>query len=457
MHHYQPDLPALCALLTALARAAPQQGPHGPPDTPDTATPRAQDMATADATPTPEWAICGAPGPAKLAWWHEAVGYEVFVRSLFDSDGDGLGDLAVLTAKLDFLNDGNSNMNGNLGVTLRWLMPIFDSPSCHGYDVRDFRKIAKNNGKWDHVAALTQAAHARGMRVIVDLPVNHSSDQHPWFQDAAAPTASAKRDWYVWSDTARSWKKPWGPGATWFKKGGAWYYGVFSQGMPDLNGTTAPVRAEMADTGAFWLGVGLDGFRLDAARYLIETGPDEGQADTPQTHAALAELRASLRKIMPEILLVGEIWTKYSVVTTYEGSPEEPELPMAFDFDVAKAMVDGIGDAKASTLRMSLCQRLGLCGRDFAAGTFLTNHDQIRLASALQAAGERVTGGAQPPRTVARACVTQGRSMPAHAHFGQTPQSDTQVRQLSHPSHNALPQLGQVPQSAGQLPHCSPV
>src|SRR5262249_40005200 len=154
--------------------------------------------------------------------------------------------------------------------------------------------------------ALIARAHERGMHVILDLVANHSSSEHPWFKDAAAGADHPFRNYYVWSDHDLGWGAPWGGGSTWYPLGGAWYYGAFWSGMPDLNYRNPAVRAEMEDVAKFWLERGADGFRLDAARYLVESGFDAGpicQADTSETHSYWNEFRSAVERAKPNALL----------------------------------------------------------------------------------------------------------------------------------------------------------
>ncbi|MFH1177468.1 MAG: alpha-amylase family glycosyl hydrolase, partial [Acidobacteriota bacterium] len=226
-------------------------------------------------------------GPAAVAQWDHAwlegaVFYEIFVRSFADSNGDGNGDIEGLIAKLDYLNDGRPETTADLGIEGIWLMPVFDSPSYHGYDTTDYEQINPDYGANEAFSRLCQEAHKRGIRVIVDFVVNHSGSGHPWFIESASSPVSPRRDWYVWSPSYLGWTQPWGGNyPTWHAKNGAYFYGVFWSGMPDLSFTNPAVRAEMKRLAALWLDRGVDGFRLDASRYLIETGPGPGQADTP--------------------------------------------------------------------------------------------------------------------------------------------------------------------------------
>jgi glycosidase len=220
------------------------------------------------------------------------VFYEVFVRSFADGNGDGKGDLPGLIARLDYLNDGDPATSTDLGVDALWLMPVFASPSYHGYDVTDYEKVNPIYGTNADLERLLAEAHRRGMRVIVDLVLNHTSDQHPWFRDSASSPTAPKRDWYVWRADDPKWVQPWNEKqSVWHQHAGAWYYAIFWGGMPDLNYRTQAVREEAKRIARYWLSRGVDGFRLDAIRHLIETGPGDGQAGNPDTHAFLRNSR----------------------------------------------------------------------------------------------------------------------------------------------------------------------
>ena len=179
----------------------------------------------------------GAGSEEKLRdeWWREAVIYEIFVRSFQDSDGDGIGDFNGITRRLDYLRA--------LGVTALWLMPIHPSPSYHGYDVKDYYAVNPDYGTMDDFKNLLAEARRRGIRVILDLVVNHSSSQHPFFQAALDPS-SPYRDYYVWSETEA--------GHGWHKTEHGYYYGLFWREMPDLNVTNPDVTAEIKQVVRFW-------------------------------------------------------------------------------------------------------------------------------------------------------------------------------------------------------------
>ena len=310
------------------------------------------------------------------SWDHEwargAVFYEIFVRSFADSDGDGIGDFDGLTARLDYLE--------RLGVDGIWLMPVFESPSYHGYDTVDYETIERDYGTNADFHEFLAAAHERGIRVILDFVMNHTSNEHPWFIESASSTASPKRDWYVWRETDPGWKQPWGGNdPSWHLRNGAYYYGAFWSGMPDLNFRNEETKAEMMRLARHWLAQGVDGYRLDATRYLVENGPGEaGQADTAGTHEVLRELSREVRRVKPEAILIAENTVGTEALARYFSS-----VPMNFNFPLASAIVQGVNRGDATGIR----QTLNDVRRHYPAGVidtpFLTNHDQTRIATVL--------------------------------------------------------------------------
>ncbi len=334
------------------------------------------------------------PAPARPAastwthdWAHGAVFYEVFVRSFQDSDGDGKGDVEGLISRLDYLNDGRPETTTDLGVDALWLMPVFESPSYHGYDTTDYGKIDPDYGTNAGFLRLLDEAHRRGIRVIVDLVVNHSGSGHPWFTAAASSPASPTRDFYVWSPTDPGWKQPWGGNSgTWHRSGDAFYYGVFWSGMPDLNWRSPALREEMKRVASLWLERGVDGYRLDATRYLVETGPGPLQADTPETHAALKEFAAHVRRVKPGALLVGENWADTKVIATYYGSSSAAgldELPASFNFPLSDRILRAVIESDATLIASKLDEVQKAYPKGALDAPFLTNHDQVRLATQL--------------------------------------------------------------------------
>ena len=337
--------------------------------------------AGAPLTPPPVPAAAASPAPPqwKTDWARGAVFYEVFVRSFADADGDGIGDLEGLTARLDYLNDGDPATDGDLGVDALWLMPVFDSPSYHGYDTVDYERIEPDYGTGEDFDRFLAEAHRRGIRVIVDLVMNHTSSQHPWFIDSASSPASSHRDWYVWRADDPGWTQPWGgSNHTWHEKNGAFYYGLFWGGMPDLNFSTPAVRKEIERLAALWLSRGVDGFRLDATRHLFANGPGELQNDQPETHVFLKELSAYVRQAKPRSVLVGENWTTTDKIAGYLD-----DLPMSFNFPLSEAIVGAVHDGEAA----GIAGKLEEMARLYPAGSidtpFLTNHDMTRVATLL--------------------------------------------------------------------------
>lgn len=331
-----------------------------------------------------------ASGPVQWNhdWTNGAVYYQIFVRSFQDSNGDGIGDINGLISRLDYLNDGNPETTSDLGVDAIWLMPMFQSPSYHGYDVVDYETIEEDYGTNEDFARLLDEAEARGIRVIVDFVMNHSSSQHPWFVDSATSPAAAKRDWYVWSQVNKGWTQPWGgSNATWHEKNGSWYYGVFWGGMPDLNFTTKAVREEMKRVGEKWIRAGVDGFRLDATRYLIETSGGPGQADTAETHAMLREFSEHIRKVDPSAVLVAENWTDTPIIATYFGSTGTiaggDEMPMNFNFPLSDQILAALTAGNAVPIAAKLDEMRRLYPAGVIDAPFLRNHDQTRTATVL--------------------------------------------------------------------------
>ena len=321
--------------------------------------------------------VTGLPeGTDGYAWWNDTVFYQIFVRSFYDSNGDGIGDFNGIIEKLDYLNDGDPRTTTDLGITGLWLMPINPSTSYHGYDVTDYYAVHPDFGTLDDFKHLLEECHARGIRVIIDMVFNHTSVEHPWFQEARDNPASERRNWYIWSDEDPNYRGPWNQ-EVWYPTVSGYFYAVFWSGMPDLNYTNPAVTAEMENVSRFWLDeVGVDGFRLDAARHLIENGQE--QENTEATHTWWKNFRTSYKAINPQALTVGEIWTtNYAVVDYVKGD----ELDLAFNFDLASAILNYVGSRDAENMAASLRRSFDL----FPPGTyatFITNHDQERTMSA---------------------------------------------------------------------------
>lgn len=306
-------------------------------------------------------------------WWKNAVCYEIFVRSFQDSDGDGIGDLNGITERLDYLNDGQPG-GSDLGVTCLWLMPIFPSPTYHGYDVTDYYDVNPDYGTLADLDFLIQEAAERNISILLDLPINHSSSQHPWFRNALDPE-SPYRDWYIWSDTNPGYAGPWGQNV-WHDspaEDGTFYYGLFTGDMPDLNLSNAAVTMEIESIAGFWLDRGIRGFRIDAAKHLIEEG--QIQENAPATHQWLAGFNAWLDQEYPGIFVIGEIFNAGAFMLDSYYEPEQ--LDAYFQFEIAAQIVIAVDSGSAGGLR-SIVQDAIAKNPAQEWGTFLTNHDQPR-------------------------------------------------------------------------------
>lgn len=318
-----------------------------------------------------------------LAWWNESTFYEIFVRSFYDSDGDGIGDFNGITEKLDYLNDGDPSTKSDLGVTGIWLMPIHDSPSYHGYDVNDYRSINPDYGTMDDFKNFLQEAHNRGIKVIIDLVLNHSSTEISWFQEAQSSVNSSKRNWYRWTDSKPSYSGPWGQ--TVWHGNSPYYYGLFWGGMPDLNYEEPELKSEMFDITKFWLEeIGIDGFRLDAVKYIYEDGSE--LEDLAATHDFWREWVAVTKASNPEALSVGEAWTSTEKVVPYVVNDG---LDFCFEFDLGSAMLSSVKTGKAIHVRNQISRVINSYPY-YQFGSFATNHDQNRIMDELGSDEEKV-------------------------------------------------------------------
>ncbi len=313
------------------------------------------------------------------SWMDSAVCYEIFVRSFADSDGDGVGDFRGLIDRLDHVNDGDPATTSDLGATCIWLMPIMESASYHGYDVTDYYAIESDYGTRDDYLAFVEAAHARGIRVILDLVLNHTSSQHPWFLDAVSDPQSPYRDWYIFEPEDPGYAGPWGAQA-WHPSPASseFYYGVFWEGMPDLDYRNPAVTEEARRISQFWLGeMGADGFRLDAIKHLIEDG--RAQENTPETIDWLRDYRTWLDAEAPDAETVGEIFggSTYLLTSYYPDG-----LHRFFHFEIGSQALTtanyGTSTSLFATLRGAMADL-----PDQRWAIFLSNHDQQRSMTTL--------------------------------------------------------------------------
>ena len=308
-------------------------------------------------------------------WYKNAIFYQVYVRAFKDSNGDGHGDLKGLAGKLDYLKD--------LGIDCIWLMPIYPSPlKDDGYDIADYCNIAGTFGTLDNFKGLLGAAHARGIRLIMDLVMNHTSDEHPWFQAARADRLSPYRDYYVWSDIDWKYKDAriifvdtepsnW----TWDPVAGQYYWHRFYASQPDLNYDNPKVQQEMLDAARFWLDLGVDGFRADAVPYLFEREHTSCE-NLPETHAYLKKLRAYMDENYPGRILLCEANQEPEYVRTYFGDGDE--FHMAFHFPIMPRLFMALKKGRAEDL-LDILQRTPTIPDNCQWCTFLRNHDELTL------------------------------------------------------------------------------
>lgn len=315
--------------------------------------------------------------PADADWYRKAVFYEVMVRSFRDSNGDGYGDLTGMSEKLDYLKW--------LGIDAIWLPPFFASPLRDGgYDVADYTAIHPLYGSMDDFDEFLAGAHSRGMRVVIDLVINHTSDQHRWFQESRSDPDGPFGDFYVWSDSSDKFENVriiftdtetsnW----AWDDVRGQYYWHRFFSHQPDLNFENPAVHEAVFDIARFWLDKGVDGFRLDAIPYLYVSEGNSGESEPP-THAFIQSLRAMMDAEFPGRMLVAEACQLPNAVMEYFGSDETPECNMAFNFPVMPYIFYSLKSGNASGLTATLAD-LPEVPRGAAWGVFLRNHDELTL------------------------------------------------------------------------------
>ncbi len=336
-------------------------------------------------------------------WWQRGIIYQIYPRSFQDSNGDGIGDLEGIRRRLDYLTW--------LGVDAIWISPIYPSPMADfGYDITDFRGIDPIFGTLADFDRLTVEAHARGLKLILDFVPNHTSNQHPWFQDSRSSRDNPKRDWYLWRDPAPDG----GPPNNWLSHfgGGGWeydsttgqyYYHAFLKEQPDLNWRNPEVRSAMLDTLRFWLDRGVDGFRVDVLWLLIkddrfrDNPPNPAwrphqpgidrllpryTADRPEVHELVGEMRAVL-DAYPERVLIGEIYLPLERLMTYYGKDMKgAQLPFNFQL-ISAAWTAGDIARIVDTYEAALPD-------GGWPNWVLGNHDQKRIASRIGAAASRL-------------------------------------------------------------------
>jgi len=312
---------------------------------------------------------------APTQWYKDAVIYQLHVRAFCDSNGDGIGDFPGLTQKLDYLQE--------LGVDALWLMPFFPSPlRDDGYDIADYYSVHPSYGTLDNFKTFLNAAHARGIRVIMEMVLNHTSDQHQWFQEARSSRDNPRRDWYVWSDTDDRYKDAriifldtelsnW----AWDPVSKSYYWHRFFSHQPDLNYDNPAVFEAMWGVMKFWLDIGADGFRLDAVPYLVERDGTNCE-NLPETHAIIKELRRRLDAEYPDRMLLAEANQWPADVSQYFGNGDEfhmafhfplmPRIFMAVQLEDRKPIIEILEQTPPIPESSQWC-------------IFLRNHDELTL------------------------------------------------------------------------------
>lgn len=378
-----------------------------------------------DLTLTPGEFVIERALPETPRWWHSANVYQIWVRSFYDSNNDGHGDIQGITQKLDYIQ--------SLGVDTIWLSPIFESPSHHGYDVTDFRTIEEDFGSMQDFETLLSEAKSRNIKIILDIALNHISEYHDWFLKALEGNEEYS-DYFIWRNAmpknqGTAWKEENNPSAVWHSKEDRddYYYAVFGWTQPDLNYRNPKVKSEIFDVLSFWLNKGVNGFRLDALRYLIEDENLE-QADTKETIALIRELSAHVKAANPEALLVGEVLTNNETIATYYD--KGLGIDQAFDFNVRNQIEGVILPPKqkdeeampaeqqlqfASAFQLSLWDALTRQNNqkdapDAFYASFLNNHDLVRANSAW---------GTDANRAKIAAALAYLRPGPTYTYYGE--------------------------------------
>jgi trehalose synthase len=311
-------------------------------------------------------------------WWKNAVVYCLDIETFFDTDGDGRGDIRGLSQRIDHLAE--------LGVTCLWLMPFYPTPDRDdGYDITDFYGVDSRLGTHGDLVELITLAQDRGMRVIVDLVVNHTSDQHPWFKSARASRDSPYRDWYVWRDEPPAD----GPKGVVFpdqedslwqydEQAGQYYLHRFYKHQPDLNIAHPQVREEIMRVIGFWLQLGLSGFRVDAVPFLLDTAGALDAAELPDPHDYLRDLRAFLTRRSGQAVLLGEVNLPYDQTREFFGDEDGDELTMCFDFIGMQKLYLSLARSDPAALVSALRER-PVPPEEAQWGTFVRNHDELTL------------------------------------------------------------------------------
>ncbi|MTI79663.1 MAG: alpha-glucosidase [Firmicutes bacterium] len=329
---------------------------------------------------------------SSVPWWKKGVIYQIYPRSFMDSNNDGIGDIKGIISKLDYLNDGTPN---SLGVDAIWISPIYKSPmKDFGYDISDYQDIDNIFGNIDDFKLLLQEAHKRNIKVIMDLVINHTSDEHPWFIEARKSKNNPKRDWYIWHDNKGKRPSNWVASfemknAWWLdEKTNQYYLGTFTRHQPELNWRNPELKEAVYDMIRHWLDMGVDGFRMDVVNWYIKDdqyrnnpwklsfNPIDVQRhiydrNRPETHDICKEIRAITDKYADR-MLVGEIYANDAREAVSYHGVENDELHMAFNFSFL------FQRWSASGFYNNIMEYYNLLPEDAWPNFTLSNHDQPR-------------------------------------------------------------------------------
>ncbi|HAA85236.1 MAG TPA: alpha-amylase [Kosmotogaceae bacterium] len=300
--------------------------------------------------------------------------YELFLRSFADGNGDGIGDLQGATEKLDYISA--------LGMEGIWLLPIMSSPSYHGYTVTDFYNVNPIYGDIKDLRLFLAEAHKRDLKVILDLPLNHTSTNHEWFLRALNGERPYS-DWYLWLED-ESWlkaRRPWDKQKVWTPIGSTFYYSLFGPGSPDLNYDSESLWHECRNILTFWLSLGFDGFRFDAAKHIFDFSKKIGNCEYQHDRniAFWSDMTSHSRKINPEAIFVSEVWDDWETVEKYSST-----FGIGFNFPlsyVIKEAIEGRSVQKFIDGFRGTMPHYFTDNRSFESGVFLTNHDMTRLVT----------------------------------------------------------------------------
>ena len=320
-------------------------------------------------------------------WYQSAVIYELDVKNFQDSDGDGCGDFPGLISRLDYVRD--------LGVDCVWLQPFYLSPrQDNGYDVADYRRVDPQLGTTDDFDRFVREARARGLKVIIDLPLNHTSVEHHWFQAARADRNSPYRDYYVWADELPANPAPYpvfgpeqGGNWEWDARAGQFYFHTFYKFMPDVNMANPRVRDELLDVARFWLGRGVHGFRLDAVPFLIKDTSHAEHLEEP--HRFLKDLHRVVEEARPDGILLAEANLKPAEMKPYFGDGDGDEMHLLLNFYLCNHLFLAVATGEAEPVGRAW-NELPEIPRRCQWGNFLRNHDELSLDQLTEAERERV-------------------------------------------------------------------